>query len=246
MDNRHRQSLEGVAFTYDWYRTFLDRLGDAGYDFRTFSDGVGSGDVLLRHDVDLSVDKALATARIEADRGIRATYCFLLGSALYNPFDRDRREKIRAIQALGHEIALHFSTHEYWTDEERLETGPVEARVESEQEILGSILPSVPETVSFHVPPSWVLGRDFERFRNTYAPAFFSEIGYVADSGQRWRDTPPDVTDYPSSIQVLTHPGLWGETDEDFETRVEQSIADACGHAEEKARMEFLEETADR
>ncbi|MFB6202702.1 MAG: hypothetical protein ABEI98_11925 [Halorhabdus sp.] len=245
MDSRTKPTLAPVTFTYDWYRGFLDWLQETGFTFRTVSEGVESGTVLLRHDVDLSLQKALTTARIEAERGVSATYCVLLTSPLYNPFERSNRERLHAIEALGHEVGLHCSTHEYWDADNEPTAAELHARVEQELTALGTTLSTTPEAVSFHVPPEWVLGRPFDAFENTYGPAFFEDIAYVADSGQRWRETPPSIPDPPASAQVLTHPGLYGETDSRFETRVEQSVTEACRHADRKAHLEFLSEVDD-
>jgi hypothetical protein len=233
--------LRPVEFTYDWYREFLDRLQAAGYDFRTFADDPGPGEIFLRHDVDLSVESAINMARIEADYDVEATYCILVTSALYNPLDSRWRDTIRAIEVLGHDVALHFSTHEYWGGIDRPDEETVSHRVRAEQSVLGTITSGTPETVSFHVPPDWVLGRSFEGFRSTYAPTYFSDIGYVADSGQRWRRQPPTIEDLPETVQVLTHPGLWGERDDPFESCVAQAVSDACSHTDEKARREFFD-----
>jgi hypothetical protein len=247
MNEQTNQSLASIEFTYDWYRSFLERLDDTGFDFRTFSEGARPGTVLLRHDVDLSIEKALTTARIEAVKGIEATYCVLLSSPLYNPLEGKRREQLRAIEALGHEVALHFSTHEYWPDlHDGANKADLESRVNDEREILGTVLSGTPETVSFHIPPSWVLDRSFDGFRNTYDSAYFSEMNYVADSCQRWRKDPPELPDPTSSAQILTHPGLWGEADGDFEERIDQSVSSAGRHAGRKAQLEFVEDRYDR
>jgi peptidoglycan/xylan/chitin deacetylase (PgdA/CDA1 family) len=196
---------------------------------------------LLRHDVDLSIEKALTTARIEADRGIEATYCVLVTSALYNPLEGKRREQLRAIQALGHEVALHFSTHEYWDSADPPDDATLVSRIDDERDVLGNVLSTRLETVSFHIPPSWVLDRTFDGFTNTYSPALFSDIEYIADSGQRWRTNPPEIPDPAQPVQVLTHPGLWGESHGDFEDRIDQSVSSACRHAGRKAQLEFVE-----
>lgn len=242
MDQQQHRSQGELQFTYDWYRGFLSDLLETGFDFRTFSEGAGDGDILLRHDVDLSIEKALTTARIEAEYDISSTYCFLVTSALYNTMERTRRDQIQAIEALGHEVALHFSTHEYWAVDEQPDDASLEAQVDEEREMLGVMCSEPPETVSFHIPPSWVIDRSFDGFQNTYGPATFSDIDYVADSGQRWRTSEPQIPDPPASVQILTHPGLWGDTDGDFEERVEQSIADATHYADQKTRAEFLQE----
>jgi peptidoglycan/xylan/chitin deacetylase (PgdA/CDA1 family) len=229
-----------MVFTYRWYREFLQELRANGYRFRPFSANLGYGDIVLRHDMDLSVDAAVTMAHIEADLGIEATYCVLLTSPLYNPQEATHRAALREIESLGHDVALHFSTHEYWPVDEPPATGDIEARVREEQSMLASIV-SPSETVSFHRPPSWVLNCEFDGFRSTYESALLDEIGYVADSSQRWRTTPPDVDDFPDIAQVLTHPGLWGREDATFAERVEQAIEASCAHADRTTREQFID-----
>jgi peptidoglycan/xylan/chitin deacetylase (PgdA/CDA1 family) len=240
METQTTSTTDAVEFTHAWYRELLDRIRDAGYDCRRFSDGAGDGDVFLRHDVDLSVEDALAMARIEADRGVTATYCLLLTSALYNPLESHQRRRIREIESLGHEVALHFSTHEYWEPSGEPSDDDLRRRIDEERAVLDVLLSKAPETVSFHVPPAWVLNRPLDGVRNTYAPEHFGDVTYVADSGQRWRESPPDVAALESGAQVLTHPGLWGETDRDFEECVARSVDRATDHVEAKAHREFL------
>lgn len=249
-----------VAFTHEWYREFLEQLSEAGYSFRRFSqdpgagevdgdgvDGSDSGDngakeILLRHDIDLSVEAAVSMARIESEFGIKATYCVLLTSPRYNTLDRKTRLLLQVIESLGHEVALHFSTHEYWSREAPPGDAAIERRVREQLDVLETVV-SPTRTVSFHRPPEWVLDREFDGFRNTYAPAWFSDIGYVADSSQRWRDEPPSVVGLPDAVQLLTHPGLWGNEDEPFELRVERAIGESCSRTARKTRKEFIEDT---
>ena len=238
MAEQLNQSLGDVEFTHHWYRGFLQRLLADGYEFRAFSDAIGSGDVLLRHDIDLSVDAAVRMARIEAELNVQSTYCVLLTSPLYNPFEGEYRDALREIESLGHEVALHFSTHEYWSADEPPNEAAIEDRVREERAVLETLV-SPTETVSFHRPPSWVLDRSFDGFESTYAPAHFSDIGYVADSNQRWREEPPVVEAFPETVQLLTHPGLWAETDGEFDQRIERAISDACRHGERNTRSEF-------
>jgi hypothetical protein len=229
------------AFTHDSYRELLGALKREGYEFRTFYGPTERDTVLLRHDVDLSVVSALRMAQIEANMGIESTYHFLLTSPLYNPFERATRERIEKIDELGHEVALHFSTHAYWSDGEP-EESMLRTRVESELAALGTLLGrDMPPTVSFHIPPDWVLDREIAGLRSTYAPRYFSEIGYVADSGQRWRDDPPSADSLPERTQLLVHPGLWGPSDEGFEGRIDRAIESATSHTREHAQAEFIE-----
>jgi hypothetical protein len=91
-------------FTYAEYARFLDRLG--GRDVVPMRDFArGEGDLALRHDVDLRLDSALELARLEHDRGLRATY-FVLHTAPYW-VDPELVPKLRALQDLGHELGFH-------------------------------------------------------------------------------------------------------------------------------------------
>jgi peptidoglycan/xylan/chitin deacetylase (PgdA/CDA1 family) len=244
MSEQANQPLGDVTFTHQWYRRFLQRLLAAGYEFRTFSDSIDDGDVLLRHDIDLSVDRAVEMARIEAEMGIESTYFVLLTSPLYNPLEADCREALNEIASLGHDVALHFSTHLYWTEADSPSPSTLEQHVGVERAILDTAVPTA-DVMSFHRPPSWVLDRSFDGFESAYAPEFFSDIGYVADSTQRWRDEPPEMADLPGTFQLLTHPGLWAEEDGTFDDRVEEAIASACTHAGRTARQEFVSGGAD-
>lgn len=237
---QHDSPTGTVEFTYDWYRDFLRRLSAEGYDFRSFDDPLGDGDVVLRHDIDLSLDAAVTMARIEANAGVESTYCVLLTSPLYNPLEGEHRDALEEIASLGHEVIPHVSTHAYWRNGEVPDADAVERRVAEEQSVLETVVP-IGEAVSFHRPPPWVLDRAFEGFQNAYEPALFSDIGYVADSNQRWREDPSFVDDLPETLQLLTHPGLWGERDAGFSGRVERAISDACSRAGRNTRGEFFE-----
>lgn len=234
-----------VEFTHRWYQNFLERLRADGYDFRGFARPPREGEVCLRHDVDLSLESALETARIEAEAGVTSTYFVLLTSPLYNAMAPEARETLRRIEGLGHDVALHFSTHAYRELDRRPPTGAVESRVRDELSILSELIAGEPTTVSFHIPPDWVLGEAFEAFQSTYAPDYFEDVAYVADSSQRWRGEPPAVESNEGPMQVLTHPGLWGESDADFEGRIEQAIVSACRSTQRAARTEFLDEVGE-
>jgi len=241
MGTQTTRSSDAVEFTHSWYREFLDRIREAGYEPRRFCDPPEAGDLLLRHDVDLSLSAAVEMARIEADRGVSSTYFVLLTSALYNPLDGAQRERIRELASLGHEVALHFSTHEYWPADDPPDEADLRRRIDDERAALATVVDDPTASISFHVPPGWVLGRSFDGLTSAYAPEHFRTVDYVADSGQRWRDAPPDLSALAETAQVLTHPGLWGETDRCFSECVERSVVEACDHGERSAHEEFLD-----
>jgi peptidoglycan/xylan/chitin deacetylase (PgdA/CDA1 family) len=215
--------MSEVAFTYDWYREFLADLRSRGYRSRSYTEPPGDGDLYLRHDVDFSPRKALEIARIEADAGLESTFLFLVTSPMYNLGFKPTREVIAEIRSLGHEIGLHFSTHQYWSRDPGRRR--LRERVADEFDVLEGLVGDVVRVCSFHRPPDWVFGRSYEGFVSTYESRFFSEVCYLSDSNMRWRDEPP-LADRgaPDALQVLTHPGLWGRTDASFEERLRSEI----------------------
>jgi len=208
-----------TEFTYDAYGAFLDGLLDRGYGFAGFDAPVPDGTVVLRHDVDWSPERARRMARIEADRGVTATYFFLLSAPLYNVRAGRVRAAIEEIESLGHRVGVHFSTHEYWDADPG--PGAVVERVREEQRALETVVDDVVDAISFHIPPDWVLGVEYDGFTNAYAPAFFDEVAYTADSNQRWREDPAFDGTPPDRVQVLVHPGLWADADADFGDRLD-------------------------
>lgn len=224
--------LSTLEYRLEEYEALLSALQDAGYEFRRFDAPQADADetpesaetrtsdeslaadetseskaVFLRHDVDLSVDRALAMAEVEYDLGVASTYCFLLTTPVY---DLKLPETVRALERiaeLGHDVGLHFDTHRYWDEEP--DPGRLAARVTDELAVLNRLVDDEVSTVSFHVPPRWVLGRDFDAFTNAYAPRFFEGIEYRSDSSQKWLDERPFPGGPPETFQLLVHPGLW-------------------------------------
>lgn len=228
-----------VAFTFDRYGALLDELQSADRRFRTYDEAVERGDVLLRHDVDWAPRRALRMARLEADRGVTATYFFLVSSPFYNLMHKPCRLVLREIQDLGHEVDLHFSTHQYF-EAEPADEALVE-RVDEERTVLERLVDDPVDVVSFHRPPEWVYRRSYDGFVSTYETRFFEDIAYRGDSNQRWRDDPPLADGVPEKMQVLVHPGLWGESDAGFVERLRAHERRRLGRTADFMEEQFVE-----
>lgn len=104
--NKLKSMKNNSDFSYSVYRQLLESIRNAGYDFYTFEDwcnGKAKGRfVILRHDVDLRAAHSLATAKIEAEMGIRSSYYFRVVPQSNQP------TIIRAIAELNHEIGYHY------------------------------------------------------------------------------------------------------------------------------------------
>jgi len=95
-----------MDFTLKIYTELIRALKRAGYAFYTFEEwceGKAQGRyVILRHDVDLRAGHSVATALIEAQEGVKASYYFRIVPESNQP------DKIREIAELGHEVGYHY------------------------------------------------------------------------------------------------------------------------------------------
>lgn len=211
--------MSAIKYTYDWYSKLLNRCREAGRSFNTFQERASEG-VWLRHDVDWSPANALKIAEIEAEHNAISTYFILVRSVFYNALEPETLEYIRQIADLGHSVGLHFTTEPYF--ETRPNDSDLLDAVETDQAVLRERLSEVTDVIAFHSPPSWALGQSFEDLTHTYEPAFFENIAYRSDSVGRWREDRPFPDGIPGGVQILTHPTLWGETDEPARRRVRE------------------------
>jgi hypothetical protein len=103
-----------LDFTYTFYQNLISQLQDGGYTISDYhSYGKFDKVAILRHDVDMSIGKALKMAQIEHEIGVCSTYFFLISTDFYNIASKSSVSKISRIHDLGHEIGLHFDEVKY-------------------------------------------------------------------------------------------------------------------------------------
>lgn len=190
-------STEGFAELIAGFRA-------AGYRFRGFSEPAEARTVVLRHDIDFSVDLAHALAKEEAELGVNATFFFMATSNAYNLFSAHNRRLVREIIAMGHTASLHFdpTVHE-----------DVDAGFREECAALAPLTGPV-EIVSLHRPGDYLLdnNRPLPGARHTYEDCYFRDLAYISDSGGAFAHGHPFETDAFASgrpIQLLLHPIWW-------------------------------------
>ena len=91
----------------DHYGELLAAVRSAGYDWASFDRHPRRGDLFLRHDVRLSLEAALETARIEHELGARSTYLLMTESAFYNLDSPVGHYTQRQLRQWGHAVGLH-------------------------------------------------------------------------------------------------------------------------------------------
>ncbi len=214
-------------FTVANYRTLL-RTAQARYVFRRYTDRVPiTRSVIWRHDVDWSMHRAHALAKIEAEEGVRATYFLWPHSEMYNLLERSVTELARSILALGHDVGLHLDTAFHGITEESQLDDVIAWECAMLERLLGRRIAAF----SFHNPGTLELGCQREQYAgriNTYAAHFQTTIGYVSDSNGYWRhrrlaDVLEQATD--QQLQVLTHPEWWTDEPMSPASRIERCIA---------------------
>jgi hypothetical protein len=198
------------SFTYDAYIKFLKLLKQSFriVPFCEATEGAGSF-LVLRHDVDASLEAALKMAKVEHKLGIRSTYFVLFSYKFYNLLERGDLATLREISKLGHEIGLHYDvvTYESYGQDLR-ET------LETEIGLLRRLLGRKIFSIAGH-NVSLMTGedpfKDIEGYINAYDPELCRN--YVSDSCRSWflRDLIRLLEFNYRKAQLLIHPILWTE-----------------------------------
>jgi len=200
-------------FTEAAYRELV-RSARARHEFRLFADALDmTTGVLWRHDIDMSVHRARALARIEQEEGVRATYFVYLHSTFYNALEPEVASRLREIAALGHAIGLHFDPQFHGLA--AADRSHLERAVLAERDVLERVVDVRVSALSFHdpdvagftsLPDDRVAG-----LVNAYGPAVRDGFTYCSDSNGYWRFTPlADVlVSDAKKLHVLTHPEWW-------------------------------------
>jgi hypothetical protein len=204
-------------FTEEGYRKLV-RLAKKSYRFIHFQDYRTEEKVVLwRHDIDLSPHRALSLAKIEAEEGVMATYLVNLHQEFYNALEREVRDIIRELLAMGHGLGLHFDPIFY--DLALADDKGLTACLTLERDVMETIFQAPVKVFSLHNPDvdgSLIIDDDeIAGMINAYAPYFKRHYGYCSDSNGYWRFRPlhevlQEAKD--ERLQVLTHAGWWTPT----------------------------------
>ncbi|HSW31610.1 MAG TPA: UDP-N-acetylglucosamine 2-epimerase [Longimicrobiales bacterium] len=204
------------------YVDLVQALKKRGYDFRGFPEAAAALEedptfVLMRHDIDFSLEAACRMAEVEAAHGIRSTYFFMIRTEHYNVFSPDGTQWVRKILALGHHLGLHVDGAAYSLSSAGTELA---ARCEQEATMLEAWFGIPVEVISFHRPNEYVLAGSPALTAprlHTYMELFRGRMTYMSDSRGRWRDGSPDESDVfreGRPLHLLVHPIWWGSIPE--------------------------------
>jgi hypothetical protein len=170
------------------YRELLDAAKAGGYRWAGFDRAPAAGDLLLRHDVDLSLAAAVALAEVEAKAGAWSTWFLMTRSVFYNLASAEGERAVARLRELGGRVA-HHAVWPHVDLDERFE--PV---------------------VAWHNPEPQYMSEPIRGAANVMAPPFFDPERYRSDSNQHWRHGCPHdalAAGQFDWLQLLVHPEIW-------------------------------------
>jgi hypothetical protein len=191
--------------------------------------------MILRHDVDRLVDRAVAMAELERAAGVRSTFYFRCSRE-----GRFPAKQIELIARLGHETGYHYECLSATKGDRAAALAAFERNLSN----LRRIAPC--RTVAMHGAPlsrhhnqDLLIGRDLSEF-DLKADASLSfaavELAYFTDTGGRWnasiadnfrdrvgqgggewpspssREFPAWLRHYENLVYVSTHPERWNSS----------------------------------
>ncbi|HCQ02039.1 MAG TPA: hypothetical protein DIT99_15710 [Candidatus Latescibacteria bacterium] len=170
--------------------------------------------LIMRHDIDFDLKRALCFAEMEAELGVKSTYFFLLRTDHYNVFSREGTDIVNRILGLGHDMGLHFDCAAY--DEDADERSLASA-CRFEALMLENWFKYPVSIVSYHRPNQLVMTGDAALsypLLHTYMKIFTMDIQYYSDSRGQWQFGFPSASDafmQGRPMHILVHPIWWHE-----------------------------------
>lgn len=184
--------------------------------------------ILIRHDVDVSVSRAVLMAELECMHEISSCYFIMTTSPMYNL--GSHVAELRKIAALGHEVGLHFDLPQSYRGNSSSNSSPdllpgtLDGLIEVECAKIEQVLGMRVDSISFHRPPPSCLRGPLHVCGRVNAYAAPLMDWYLSDSKGRWRKGEPlPMLETPSKplLQLLIHPIWWDEQHRAPEDRLE-------------------------
>lgn len=206
--------MEMFNNSYDEYRKILFYVKSSG-KLCSFEEARGKDEfIVLRHDVEFSIEKAHIMADIEKDYGVRTIYFIQIENDSYNAFSDVNRKLIKEIYDMGHEIGLHYRQDNAMNDI---------ARIQNQIRMMEIMYGIRIKAFSTHRPaPETAYDKyNVNGIINAYSKEYFTrtddvskvEVKYISDSKYQWNYGYPSreaILSY-NKLQLLVHPFQWSE-----------------------------------
>jgi hypothetical protein len=169
--------------------------------------------LFLRHDIKISLSKALRMAEIEHEYGLPATYMVRSDSPLYSLVGRQARIHLMELVQMGHEVGLHFDlAHETRRCSSYLRL--VESEIHTACERIEQIICRPVRSLSFQRAIPLLFEGSLLINGRINADASELRAWCISDSGGDWRGTDPLAhLTHPSGsvLQLILHPIWWDD-----------------------------------
>ena len=185
-------------FSLTHYKECIELAKDKGYTIIRTKDYIPVLDykrkdwdkvLLLRHDIDFSLEYAYELANIEYDLGVKSSYYLYLHSELYNALSPKSMGMIDSMSNMDHEIGLHYDSRYY---------------LNSEREIMFDLI-GVQRSWSQHWPAS-----NHSLDRHDLISPNDTKLKYISDSGRNWREgCMCQHIGKENKLHISCHPEWW-------------------------------------
>lgn len=205
-------------FSYEDYKEIIRIVKGTGRACG-YADAFGKDRfIIMRHDVEYSVERAYQLAKVEQSMDFISTFFFQWTNNSYNILSRRNMDMIKDMHERGQHIGLHFALNGM-TDMTQ-----IRKRIKMEMEILSEMFGFEITEFSIHRPSKDVLRENIklEGILNAYQDEFFTfaeqitpetklGVKYMSDANHIWRYGYPDEGNILGSdkVQILTHPFAW-------------------------------------
>lgn len=214
-------------FSFDDYKEILKIIKktglQAGYKEALKKDKF----IIMRHDVEYSVERAYDLSKVEESMDFTSTFFFQWTNNSYNILSKRNMDMVKDMHERGHEIGLHYALNGL-TDMIQ-----VRKQITREMQMLSEMFGFTVDIFSIHRPSKDALRENIklDGILNAYQDNFFTfaenvtddtpvAIKYMSDANHIWRYGYPDANSILShdKVQILTHPFAWTKTGyENFE-----------------------------
>lgn len=160
--------------------------------------------LLLRHDVDFSIDCAHQIAKHESKLKVYSTFFFMLTSNMYNILSAHNQKLVKEIANMGHKVSIHFDPTVYQSLDNFI----------YEKNIFENLINIKVDIASIHRPGRFLNNNNvtLSGVPHTYQDIYFKKMKYISDSGGR--DVSTLIFEYLKGsreygLHLLIHPIWW-------------------------------------
>ena len=192
------------------YIRLLTRFREQGYKFYNYDNYKNESSIVLRHDIDFSLDSALKVAKWNKEEGVSGTFFFMMTGFSYNLLEKNSKEIVQEIVNYNQNISIHFDPTAY------INADLVQGFL-SEKIVFEKIFDTKIKIFSVHRPGPFLNSpnQSIQDCKSTYADEFTKKMKYFSDSGGEGfkYGHPCDSEEFAKhkNIQLLLHPIWWTE-----------------------------------